>query len=103
MAGKAGGRLTFSGRQEYQVTPVYDLNKHTDTIIGYRAYCPCALGYHYLTYEDDGDGAAPRIIERTASLMRPAYIFSTYADAQAAIEQWQRQHAAQAASGESEG
>ena len=86
------GRLTMSGRREYQVTPVYDLNHHAEKIIGYRAYCPCALGYHYLTWEDDGDGVDPRIVERTASLTRPAYMFTTYADAQAAIEAWQRQH-----------
>ena len=90
MAGKSG-QLRFGGRQEYAVTAVYDLNKHTDTIIGYRAYCPCALGYHYLTWEDDGDGAEPRLIERTASLTEPAYMFPTYGEAQAAIEAWQAQ------------
>ena len=86
------GRLTMSGRREYAVTPVYDLNKHMDTVIGYRAYCPCALGYHYLTWEDDGDGAEPRIIERTASLTHPAYMFHTAQDAYTAIATWQRQH-----------
>lgn len=101
MAGKSGGRLTFSGRQEYQVAPVVgnlpppmvDKTSGLTGVIGYAAVCFCALGTHYL---------APfgEYVEQPG---KPAYVYPTYAEAQAAIEQWQRQHAAaQANSGESE-
>jgi len=96
MATKAGmGRLTFSGRQEYEVMTFY---LDSPQPVAYAAVCLCALGNHYLAMWPDGS-----LDEYTITNNATPYLFSTYADAQAAIEQWQRQHdAAQAASGETQ-
>lgn len=98
MATKAG-RLTMSGRSEYQVTSV---QRPDGVVRGYRAVCQCGMGNHFLmpaTFYDDWNaylaGTATgvrRIIEGTVSAEKSPYMFATYADAQAAIEAWQRQH-----------
>ncbi len=89
MATKAGGgRLTFSGRQKYIVRTCGG---------GYLPIARCERGSHYLVVEDG------RIVERTFGYELVLPTFDTYADAVAAIEQWQAQHdTAQAHSGESE-
>lgn len=98
MSGKSG-RLTFSGRQEYVVEIVWSDTPRDSAIIGYRAVCPCALGYHYLAV----DRETGEIVERTDNGEGKSYRWPTYAKAQAAIEAWRMQQAHNAAtSGESE-
>lgn len=84
------GRLTFSGRQEYEVVTVYSESRRDSAVIGYGAICPCALGYHYLAIDRE-TGA---VVERTDTGQGKGYRWPTYAKALAAIEAWQRQHAA---------
>lgn len=111
MAGKAGGRLTFSGRQEYEVAPVYGMVEDRGGgfgpgrgTIGYAAICTCPLGNHYLAADGDVESGDFTIVERTVTPDTKPYIFPYRSGAEAAIRIWQRQHAeAQANSGESEG
>lgn len=98
MSGKAG-RLTFSGRQDYEVQIIWSNTPRDSAIIGYAAICPCALGYHYLAVDRE-TGA---LVERTDTGEGKGYRWPTHAKAQAAIEAWQRQQQQrQAESSESE-
>lgn len=102
------GRLTFSGRNDYIIVPVYGLvnainaNGHFGArVTGYAARCTCMLGDHYLAYDPVTHQVSERTSDRGA--VPDACILPTYDDALAAIEAWQRQHAAaQATSGETE-
>lgn len=99
MSGKSG-RLTFSGRQEYEVQIIWSHSARDSAIIGYAAICPCALGHHYLAI----DRETGELVERTDTGDHKSYRWPTYAKAQAAIEAWQQQQQQQqqAESSESE-
>lgn len=86
----------FGMRNDYTIVSVYGpVNAfHANgqfgaRVTGYAAKCTCVLGDHYLVQYPSGfvsectsdRGAVPN-----------ECIFQTYADAQAAIEAWQRQH-----------
>lgn len=108
MSGKSG-RLTFSGRNEYTVVPVFGhafgkfsrIGEYIAAgVTGYAAKCNCALGDHYLVQYPTGF-VSELLSDRGA--VPDECIFPTAEAADAAIEVWHRQHdAAQAASGESE-
>lgn len=84
MASKSG-HLRFGGRAEYAVYSV--ASPVVSGVVKYYAMCPCDLGRHYLGYDDAGN-----LIECTEQNGHLPFRFQTYADAQAAIETWQRQH-----------
>jgi hypothetical protein len=96
MATKAG-RLTMSGRSEYQAVPVYG---RTDggafgtvtAVIGYAVICACPLGNHYLAVDGDVESGEFTIAERTANAETRPYLFPYRSGAEAAIRIWQRQH-----------
>ena len=70
----------FGMRNDYRIV---------DYLGGYVPVCPCAFGAHYLAPSRSG-----AVEEYTLLPGRefPDYFYTTYADAQAAIETWQRQH-----------
>lgn len=91
----SSGRLTFSGRNEYIIVPVYGLlgkssNGFTASGAGYAAKCICTLGDHYLAYDPATGSVSERTSDRGA--VPDTCILPTYDDALAAIQAWQRQH-----------
>lgn len=99
MSSKPGlGRLTFSGRSEYTIAPVFGKVGASETqfaaaVVGYAARCTCALGDHFLAIDE----ASGTVIEQTSNggAVPNACIFRTQQAAADAIEQWQRQRLAE--------
>ena len=88
----------FGMRNDYIVVSVYDLvgsmrawneNTFAAGVTGDAARCNCVLGDHYLARDPTTGAIVERLNERGA--VPDACIFPTYADAQSAIEAWQRQ------------
>ena len=85
----------FGMRNDYTIVSVYGYLATTadgeilSGVTGYAAKCTCILGDHYLAQYPNGF-----VSECTSDrgAVPDECIFQTYADAQAAIEAWQRQH-----------